>query len=123
MWEVVFLTGLLVTGVSAYLFIRTEQIAGLIDRVLVSRWLYLAALFRLLLGAALIASAHTVQFSQAIALIGWLTALGGLLLVAAPQALWRGLGQWLARQSLTLMRAWLLLGLLLGAFFLYAALV
>ena len=123
MWEVVLLTGVLITGASLYLMIRAEHLRGLLDKVFATRWIYLAALFRLLLGAALIASAHTVRFPQAVSVIGWLIALGGLVLVAAPQPLWMSLGRWLASLPVALMRLWLLLGLLFGGFMLYAALI
>ena len=122
MWEVVLLTGVLIIATSLYLMVRVEQLPVVVNKVLASRWLYLAAFFRLMLGAALIASAHTVQFPREIAIIGWLIALGGLLLVAVPQGVWLRLARWLIDLPLAYTRAYLLLGLILGGLILYIAL-
>ena len=70
--------------VSLFLLVRPMAITGLLHRVFATRWLYGAALLRLLLGASLIASADTVKYSQAVALFGWLLVLGALLLVVIP---------------------------------------
>ena len=82
--EVVVMAGLLISGVSLYLFARPGSMRGLLDKVFGTRWLYAAALFRLLLGAALIAVADTVAYPRAVALFGWLFVLGGLTIVVIP---------------------------------------
>ncbi|MEH6584069.1 MAG: hypothetical protein V7754_19205 [Halioglobus sp.] len=122
MWELVLLTGLVATGACLFMLVRTEQMLGLVNKVFATRWIYLAAFFRLLLGAAFIASAHTVKFPQVIAALGWLMVFGGLVLVAAPQTLWQGMASWFTRQPLALLRAWLVLGLLFGGALIYIAL-
>jgi hypothetical protein len=122
MWEVVLLIGLLITGASLYLMVRTKSALSLIDIVFATRWIYLAALLRLLLGAALIAAASAVKFPQTITVIGWLMALGGLVLVAVPQEPLYKMGLWFAHLPIFLVRTWLLLGLLFGGFMMYAAL-
>jgi hypothetical protein len=122
MWEVVLLTGLMIIGGSLFLLVRTEQAVPLLNKVFATRWIYLAALFRLMLGAALIASAHTVAYPHVIGLIGWLIALGGLLLVAVPQPVWAGMAGWIINQPVLFMRCWLLVGLLFGGFVSYTAL-
>lgn len=76
--------GILVTAMSGFLLLRREQMAPLIDRVFGSRWIYGAALMRLLLGALLIAAAPDANYPRAVALFGWIFALGGLLLVVVP---------------------------------------
>lgn len=117
---VVIAVGALVTAVSLYLLLQPDKMAGLLERVFGSSWLYAAALLRLTLGAGLIASADTVAFSRAIELLGWLFVLGGLALVAIPVAPLRRMATWFGGLSPGPARLWLSLALLFGLFLLYA---
>ena len=45
--ELVLLTGILISGLSVYLMLRTEELWDLLQRVFGSGWLYGAALLRL----------------------------------------------------------------------------
>ncbi len=72
MGEFVLAVGVLLIGATLYLLVRPQALIVLIDQALTTRWLFLVALIRLLLGAALIASASAVGFSGVIAAIGWL---------------------------------------------------
>lgn len=119
--QVVLAIGLAVTSISAYLFLRPVALSGLLDTVFNSRWLYGAALLRLLLGAALLASADTVALPRAVAVSGWLFVLGGLLLVVIPAPPLRRMAAWYAALSATATRAWLCLALAFGLFLVYAA--
>ena len=124
MWEVVFAFGLFVVLACLYLLVRTEQVLDLVDDVFGTRWIYLAATFRLLLGAALIASADAVRYPQLVQAVGWIAAFGGIVLVAVPQAALLRLVHWfIADRSLVLMRVWLVAALLFGVFMTYVALV
>jgi hypothetical protein len=105
-----------------FLLIRTPQLFVLADRILTTRWIYLAALARLLVGAAIIASAHAFEYPQAMLLLGWLLAFSGVLLVAVPQPVWVDLSGRLADLPLMAVRALLLLGLCFGGFVLSTAL-
>ncbi|NCF18960.1 MAG: hypothetical protein GWP63_12015 [Haliea sp.] len=120
--SLVLLVGVLVTGVSLYLMLQPAQMAGLLDRVFGTRWRYAAALLRLLLGAALLASADSVAWSAAVELFGWLFVLGGLGLVAIPAPPLRRMAGWFGALSPTMTRLWLSLALLFGLFFICAAL-
>lgn len=122
MWVWVLATGALVSVMSLVLLVRTEALAGLLSRVVTSRWLYGAALLRLLLGAALIAAADAVRYPQAVSLIGWLMALGGLLLVAVPEPAVAAVAARFSAASPGIARLWLGCALLLGVFLVYAAL-
>ena len=119
--EVVLGAGLLITGISVYLLVRPVDIAGLLDKVFGTRWLYAAALFRLLLGAALIASAPTVAFGRAIGLFGWMFALSALTLMVIPAPVIRRMAGWFGQLSNTMARLWLSAAALFGLFFIYAA--
>lgn len=114
--------GLLVTGSSLFLLVHPGSMTVLLDKVFGTRWLYGAALLRLLLGAALIASAGTVAYPAVVALCGWLFALGALLLVVIPAPALRRMAGWFAALSTVWRRLWLSLALLFGLFLLYAAL-
>lgn len=117
----VFAVGLLVTAVSFFLLARPVAIKGLLDRVFGTRWLYGAALLRLLLGATLIASADTVKYSQAVALFGWLLVLGALLLVVIPAPVVRKLAGRFGQLSPAMARLWLCGALAFGVFLVLAA--
>lgn len=117
---VVIVVGTLVTAISLYLLLWPGKLAALVEGVFGSNWLYGAALLRLLLGAALIASADTVAFPRTIELLGWLFVLGGLGLVVVPVAPLRRMASWFGELSPGPARLWLSLALLFGLFLLYA---
>lgn len=122
MWQWVLLIGALICAISLFLILRPAQLPGLLDRVFGSRWLYAAALLRLLLGAALIAAAPGVAFPGAVELCGWLFVLGGLGLVVIPAPLLRRIADWFSALSPLATRLWLILALSFGLFLVYAAL-
>ena len=119
---VVLVMGVGITGVSLFLLVQPGKMAGLLDKVFAMPWLYATALLRLLLGAALIASAPTVAYPSAVALCGWLFALAALLMVVIPAPAVRGMAGWFGQLSATMTRLWLSCAVLLGLFFVYAAL-
>ncbi|MEH6591016.1 MAG: hypothetical protein V7746_12190 [Halioglobus sp.] len=122
MWGVVFLFGVFVCIASLALQFRLAWAEAILERVFDSRWIYLAALFRLLLGAALIASAQTVKYPGVITLIGWLLAFGGIILVVVPQDTWVNMGRRMLALPSLVLRGWLLIGLAFGAGIVYVAL-
>lgn len=121
--QLVVVTGLLVAGVSLWLIAGPGSLAGLLERVYGSAWIFGAALLRLLLGAALIAAADSVRYSGVVAGCGWLFALSGLTLVAVPQPLLRRLAGWFGQLSPAPARLWLSGALAFGLFLVYAGLV
>ncbi len=118
----VLLVGALISLASLYLMWRVADMQDLLERVFNSAWRYAAALFRLLLGAALIASAEAVAFPAAVELFGWLFVLGGLALVVIPDPVLMSMVGWFGRMSPLAARLWLCSALLFGLFFIYAAL-
>ncbi|MEH6569853.1 MAG: hypothetical protein V7709_12295 [Halioglobus sp.] len=122
MFETVLLFGVVIVLGCIFLLIRAQHLLVLAERILATRWIYLAALLRLLLGAAMIASAHAFKYPQAITLLGWLLAFGGVVLIAVPQPVWVNLAGRLADLPLGVVRLLLLLGLCFGGFIVYAAL-
>ena len=122
MGEFVLTLGLLLVGTSVYLAVQPRAMLTLIDRALTSRWIFLAALLRLMLGAALIASAHAVKFSGVVTAIGWLVAFSGMVLVAVPPGAWDRLNDWLQSLPTLMLRALMSIGVALGSFLLFTAL-
>lgn len=114
--------GLLVAGVSLFLFARVAAVRPVLERVFGSRWLYGAALLRLLLGAGLIASAEAVRYPETVAVLGWLFALAGITLVVIPAPAMRRMVGWFGSLTPLQTRLWLSGGVALGLFFVYAAL-
>jgi uncharacterized membrane protein YfhO len=119
---VIFLFGLVVCVACLAFQFKLAWAEGMLERVFDSRWIYLAALVRLLLGAALIASAHTVKYPGVITVIGWLLAFGGIILVVVPQDAWVNMGRKILALPALLLRTWLLIGLGFGAGIVYIAL-
>jgi hypothetical protein len=118
--ELVLLTGILISGLSLYLMIRTEELWGLLQRVFGSGWLYGAALLRLLLGAMLIASAPTVAYATAVEVFGWLFCIGGLSLVVLPRSVLQRMVGWFSGLSPGMARLWLSSAVVFGLFFIFA---
>ena len=118
--QFVLLVGVMISGFSLFLLLRPSRLAGLLDRVFGSAWLYGAALLRLMLGAGLIASAHTVSLAAVVNGLGWLFVLGGLGLVAIPAPPLRRMAAWFGALSPLATRLWLSLSFLFGLFFIYA---
>ncbi len=118
--EFVLLVGALIALTSLYLILQPGRLRGLLDRVFASGWRFGVALLRLLLGAGLIASAHTVALPRVIEVFGWLFVMGGLGLVAIPLPLLQGMARWFSRLSPAATRLWLLLSLSFGLIFVYA---
>jgi hypothetical protein len=114
--------GLLVAGVSLSLWVRVAAMGPVLERVFNTRWLYGAALLRLLLGAGLIASADAVRYPGAVALLGWLFALAGITLVVIPAPAMRRMVGWFSGLPPGQARIWLSGGVVLGLFLVYAAL-
>lgn len=120
--EVVLVVGMLVTSISLYLFVRPGDMPGLLAKVFTTRWLYAAALVRLLLGAALLGSAATVAFPRAVGLFGWLFVLGGLLMVVITAPAIGRIAGWFSQLSIAMSRLWLSGAVMFGLFLVYAAL-
>ena len=123
MSEAVLLVGVLIAAMSLFLLVRLQSVAGLLDRVFGTRWLYAAALLRLLLGAVLIGSAATVAYPRAVALFGWLFALGALMLIVVSAPVVHRVAAWFGQLADTWLRLCLSAVLALGLFFVYAALI
>ena len=120
---IVLVLGVVLTAGSVYLLFRPDTLRTLLPRVFATRWLYGAALLRLLLGAALIAAAPAVALPGVVAVLGWLFVLGALLLVVVPPRMLRStVGRFAQLRPLAL-RLWSGAALALGLFLACVALV
>ncbi|MEP1471878.1 MAG: hypothetical protein ABJK25_12960 [Halieaceae bacterium] len=113
--------GVIVSLLGIALLVRPAAMLGFIDEIFDSRWLYLVALVRFLVGAGLIAAAPAVAFSSVVSALGWLFALGGILLVTIPPPTVQRIASWFTGLPAWQTRLWTLLALVLGVFFIYAA--
>jgi hypothetical protein len=79
--------GVLLMLGSVLIFARPGGFVRFAQEVLQGRLRYLAALLRLLFGVVLLATAVASRYPLVFEVLGWLFALGGLLLVVWPPAL------------------------------------
>mgnify|MGYP003626091534 CR=1 FL=1 len=119
---VVLIIGLLVLASSLFFLVRPAQLRPALEKALLSRWLYGAALLRFMLGAALIGAGNAVAFPSLVVALGWLMALGGLLLVVLPLPALRAIVNRFSQLPAVLARLWLTVAVLIGTFLVYAAL-
>ena len=118
--ELLLVSGILISCLSLYLMMRTEELWGLLLRVFGSGWLYGAALLRLLLGAMLIASAPNLAYSTAVEVFGLLFCIGGLSLVVLPRSVLQRMVGWFSGLSPGMARLWLSSAVVFGLFFIFA---
>ncbi len=122
MSQFVLVLGVFTILLSLLLGLQPRRFLTLADQVLNTRWLFAAALLRFLVGALLIAAAPAVQHSEIVALLGWLFALAGLLLVTLPPAVIDWMADRVTRFSPAQMRLWLSVSAALGCWLVYVAL-
>jgi hypothetical protein len=120
--EFVLALGVAISGLCLFLLVRIRALPPLLRRICSSHWLYGVALLCLLAGAGLIASAPTARFTGAVGLLGWLSALGGLALVAVPAPALRRMANAIAGMPPVPARLWPATALLIGLLFVYAGL-
>ncbi|MEM1112349.1 MAG: hypothetical protein AAGI11_10620 [Pseudomonadota bacterium] len=102
---------------------KPQLLPAMAGTIFTGRWLYPAALARLLIGAGLIAAAPHVALSGLVAALGWLAALGAMLLVTLPLPLWKGLAQWGEGLPGSVLRVVGLSVLAVGLLFVYAVIL
>lgn len=123
MASAVLLLGVFIVAVAAVMLLRPFALMPLVDKVFGGNWVYAAGLARFLLGALLIAAAPAVACSAVVEVLGWLFALGGLLLVVLPRAALQPILGGVKGAGATVVRCAALVVAALGGFFIYAALL
>jgi len=78
--------GVFVILATVYALPKTQAAMQLARSVVSSRWLYAAALARILIGVMLLAVASDSRYPVAIEALGWLIVFAGLLLVVIPRS-------------------------------------
>ncbi len=115
---VVFAVGVLVIVASFAVMLVPKRLTAWGSEKLLTNWRFAVALLRLLLGAFFIATSPGAHWPVAIEVIGWLIALGGLLIFVIPLALLERMADYslgLSRRASTLWGlAALAFGLLIG---------
>lgn len=112
--------GLLVAGVGLVGVVQPERLIEWVDLFWKKDRLWFAAALRLALGALLIYAAPECRAAQAVRALGVIAVLAAVgLVVLGPERMDAFIRWWTERPS-TLLRGWSALGVLLGAFLIYA---
>ena len=112
--------GVFLIIISLCMLVRPGTMMALADQLLTTRWRYLAALLRLLLGVLFLAAASAGRYPLVFEILGWLLVVGGLLLVALPSAAMEGIGAFVSRFPTWVLRLLAPLVFLFGAFVVHA---
>ena len=112
--------GVFLIIISLCMLARPATMMALADQLLTTRWRYLAALMRLLLGVLFLAAAAAGRYPGLFEILGWLLVVEGLLLVALPSAAMERIGGFVSRFPPSVLRLLAPLVFLFGAFVVHA---
>lgn len=117
---VVALIGALIGGIGLFGMAAPTQLIGWVDSVWARDRLWLAVSIRLVLGAFLVYVAPECRAPDAVLILGVLTLLAavGILLLGSERM--NAFVEWWTQRSAGVIRVWSSLGVLLGAFLIYA---
>ena len=121
MSNIVALVGVLVVLICGYSLVRLEPLKQMADAIFDGKWLYLAALARLLLGAVFIAAAPDTRMPLAVEVLGWLMCFGGVLLVSVPRGVWQGLIDRVMGLPGVFLRLFMVMGTGIGVFLIWVS--
>lgn len=113
-------TGVFLIVVSLCMLARPGTMMALANHWLTTRWRYLVALIRLLVGVIFLAAAAGGRYPGLFEILGWLFVVGGLLLVALPSAVMERIGRFVASFSPWVLRLAAPPVFLFGAFVVHA---
>lgn len=120
--KTVLVVGVVVCLFALWAMIAPQRVKSFVRVITDTPWGYLvAAGFRLLLGAVLILAAPSSRFPTPFQILGWITIAAAVALLVMGQRRMQRLIGWFYRLPNSLMRAWLLLALVFGAFLVYGA--
>ncbi|HUF74194.1 MAG TPA: hypothetical protein VMR74_15025 [Gammaproteobacteria bacterium] len=114
--------GVLIVVASLWGLVAPQSLVGLVRRVASNTaGLGFAVGIRILLGAALLTAAQVSRFPTAFTVLGWVAIVAAIGLLIMGRGRMAQLVNWVSRWSPTAIRAWLVLGLLFGAFLIFGA--
>ncbi len=119
---VVWLFGALVMLLSLWGMYTPKRLLGMVRGVMDrTTGMYAAVVARLVLGLALILAAEASRFPHVFTVVGWIAIAAALGLMLLGQERLRRFIAWFDRFSPTLIRLWLLLGIVFGGVLVYGA--
>lgn len=114
--------GALIVVASLWGMVAPHALVGLVRRVAANdAGLGFAVGIRVVLGAALITAAQVSRFPMTFTVLGWIAIVAAIGLLIIGRGRMTRLVSWVARWSPTAIRAWLVFGLLFGAFLIFGA--
>ena len=100
-----------------------QKMMGFVYGVTAKDWgIHLAVVLRLLLGAALVIAAPRSRFPATFEVLGWIAIAAAVALLFMGRKRLHKLVAWFERMPQPLIRAWLLFGVVFGAFLAYGTL-
>lgn len=116
------LFGVLIAGMSLWGIFAPQALMGLVVETWRKPWgMAFAVAVRIVMGVVFILAAETTRFPLFFEVFGYLAIAAGLgILLVGRDRVGRLIDYWQNKPA-TLVRGWLLLGLALGAFFIYGA--
>jgi len=114
--------GILIGGMSLWGIFAPQALMGVVVRTWQKPWgMAFAVVVRLIMGAALILAAETTRYPLFFELFGYLVIAAAIgIVLLGRNRVDRIIDYW-QRKSTSLLRSWLVLGVALGAFFVYCA--
>lgn len=114
--------GALIVVASVWGMIWPQGLVRLVRRVASNTaGLGFAVGIRIVLGAALLTAAQVSRFPTTFTVLGWLAIVAAIGLLIMGRGRMAELVNWISRWSPTAIRAWLVVGLLFGAFLIFGA--
>lgn len=118
----IILFGVAICGICAVGFYAPNQLIRLVKSAWPHHWtMYLAILFRLLLGAVLVVAADDTKFPVTFEIFGWLAVVASAGIPFAGRSRIGGMINWWEQRSANVVRLWVIVGLLFGSFLIYGA--
>ncbi|NQU38171.1 MAG: hypothetical protein HQ526_11340 [Actinobacteria bacterium] len=114
------LIGLLIAGVGLVGVIQPKRLIEWVDLFWKKDRLWFAAALRLALGALLIYAAPECRAAQVVRVLGVITVLAAVGLVVLGPERMDGFVRWWTERPPAILRVWSALGVMLGAFLVYA---
>lgn len=120
---IVALFGVVIVLMSLWGLAFPQRLLRAVRSVMDKNWgMFFAVTVRIILGLSLLIAAPGSRFPFFVAALGWLTLLAAAALPVVGRRRLTDLLGWFQRRSNTLIRLWLVVGVLLGAFLIYAVL-
>lgn len=118
--DILFLFGITICLLSLWGILFPNRLIKLVKGVMHEGWgMYIAVLARLLLGVSLILAASDSKFPMTFEILGWVTLVAAVVLLFVGRDRISALIAWFERCSNSLIRLWMLFGVVFGGFFIY----